>query len=489
MRLGFRFRLFLSTWAVAVIALGATGLLWQFYPQLGGSLALRWSLIGILAVLACIASAFLSRTALEPFANAAQAALRYAAGGQPGRSADRATGTSIDDVVGAFKAATEAAALRIQSLEESLLTRTAALSSATEELGLRNELRARETRMALRMQRRIVPRAEELPTRPELAFGALYEPCENTGGDLYDAERAGKNGYTLLTADVSGRGVTAALIAALVKSFFRSRATWGVEVTEVLSAVNQELLAVLGDSEHFVTAFYALLDLESGALSYAIAGHPPALLLRRRRGRVEDLGGAGPALGVIESAAFARGDTRMEEGDRLLLFTDGVTGARNPRGEGFGRERLAAALTRAAGLPTSEIPSALLAELEEFCSGSPRSDDAVLLACELRAFARPEPRDRPPANEDRDWRVLARRGASLASAGKVEEAMSVYERLLELEPEDAAALNNLGAILWRMGRREEAAARFREASRFDPVDSRIKRNLEMAERPSRRRQS
>ncbi|RXM13143.1 serine/threonine-protein phosphatase, partial [Citrobacter sp. AAK_AS5] len=84
---------------------------------------------------------------------------------------------------------------------------------------------------------------------------------------------------------------------------------------------------------HFVTAFYALLDLETGLLRYAAAGHPPALHFRRRLGKVEELDAAGPPLGLQAESPFAAAERRLEEGDRVLLYTDGLTGARNYRGE------------------------------------------------------------------------------------------------------------------------------------------------------------
>ncbi|HTX74193.1 MAG TPA: SpoIIE family protein phosphatase [Rectinemataceae bacterium] len=476
-----------------LLALAAAGLGWELLPRVAADPAYRWALLGSLALAAALAFLLVARAIVRSYTSVAQGALRRASARNGKRSGtaeqQRAEDASRrkEDASETFGAAADAGELRIRKLEESLLSRTAELAAANQELNNRDELRLRESRMALRMQRRIVPRPEELPARAEINFGALYEPCDNTGGDLYDAVRAGKNGYTLLAADVSGRGVTAALIAALVKSFFRARASWGVEITEVLESVNEELSGVLGDSEHFVTAFFASLDLESGALSFASAGHPPALLVRRRTGIVEELGTAGPALGVLLAAKFTRGDTRLEEGDRIILYTDGVTGTRNLRGESYGRERLVETLRECSAVGVGEIPATILSRLDEFCGGLPRADDAVILACELRSFARPEPRGRPNISEDRDWRVLARRGADLASAGKLEDALSVYERLLELEPEDATALNNLGALLWRMGKKEEAAERFRAAALITPDDPRIKRNLEMALAPPRRK--
>ncbi len=345
----------------------------------------------------------------------------------------------------------------------------------------------REAKIALKMQRHIVPRLDELPARPELAFGAAYLPADNTGGDIYDVARAGKNGYAFLIADVSGRGVPAALISAMVKNAFRSKASWHADAAEVMAAVNDELMQVLGDTDCFVTAFYAVLDLENGSLSYANAGHPPVLLMRRRLSETEDLDAEGAPLGIGAGQAYAARAVRLEEGDRIVLFTDGVTSARNFRGEEFSRERLAASVAAGARLPAAELAASLADELKTFSVGAPPGDDTVLMVCEFRSFARP-PGSEPSfaSRTEDDYPSLSRKGAYLASTGKIAEAARVYERLLSIEPEDPTALSNLGTLYWKMGRKAEAARRFREAARVDPKDPRIARNLALAEREAAR---
>jgi tetratricopeptide (TPR) repeat protein len=205
--------------------------------------------------------------------------------------------------------------------------------------------------------------------------------------------------------------------------------------------------------------------------------------MRRRLSATEDLDGSGGPLGLRSGEKFAASRGRLEEGDRLVFFTDGMTSARNFRGEEFSRSRLAAAVAEGAKLPVSELAASMAEELASFSIGAPRGDDTVLMICEFRSFARPlgsEP-TRSSRGED-DYPSLSRKGAFLASSGKVAEAAIVYERLLELEPEDATALSNLGTLYWKMGRRAEAARRFREAARVDPQDPRIARNLALAER-------
>jgi serine phosphatase RsbU (regulator of sigma subunit) len=480
MRSSCRLSFFLISWVASLAALVGAAFLTRTYA-LGDDVvgrALAWAVPAAVATIAAWVGAGL---ATGPCAAAARAARRLAEGDSRARLPESRSGelAALAKIVN-----TQADALAERSAEGDLAAaeRAESLSGALEELRARDEARARDVRMAARMQRRIVPGIEELPARKEMAFGAAYLPAENTGGDLYDATRAGKNGIALLSADVSGRGVTAALIAALVKNAFRSRVGWDADAAVLMGSVNAELFPIISDTDHFVTAFFALLDLETGLVRFVNAGHPPALLYRRRKGAVEELDSGCAPLGVQADASFTAGERRLEEGDRLLFYTDGLTLARDYRGEAFGRERLASAFLDSVARPAAESAGAVAAALESFRIGAPRADDVAVLVCEFLAFARPEDtaRRRPPERED--WRILAHRGAELASKGRIEEAVGAYERLLEIEPSDATALNNLGTLYWRLGRREDAATRFKTAATIDPSDPRIQRNLALAQR-------
>jgi serine phosphatase RsbU (regulator of sigma subunit) len=389
--------------------------------------------------------------------------------------------TAVSAVLFAFSSIKNRGPVKAAAAEAADKTADDAQSGIVDDFTSAGEALVRETKMALKMQRRIVPRQEELPARPELAFGTVYIPAGNTGGDIYDAVRAGKNGYAFLVADVSGRGVPAALVSAMVKNSFRSKASWHADPAEVVGSVNRELVPILAESDNFVTAFYAVLDLENGFLSYANAGHPPAFLVRRRLSSIDNLDSDGGPLGISAEQTYVVGQRRLEEGDRLVFFTDGVSGARNFRGEEFSRERLAAFIRAGMRLPVTELAAALSEELRNFSIGAPPGDDTVLMICEFRSFAKP-PAEAAPSIRGDDYPSLSRKGAYLASNGRLEEAVRVYERLLSLEPEDAMALSNLGTLYWKLGRKEEAALRFREAARINPRDPRIARNLALAER-------
>ncbi|HET9763876.1 MAG TPA: PP2C family protein-serine/threonine phosphatase, partial [Casimicrobiaceae bacterium] len=206
------------------------------------------------------------------------------------------------------------------------------------------------------------------------------QPARSVGGDLYDAFMADPRRLFVAVADVSGKGLGAALFMAAVKSHLKSAALRGGGLGEVLTHA-QEAIAVENPEQLFVTAFAAALDLETGMLEYANAGHEPPLLVRRD-GAVERLGSSGaPPLCVVDDFAYPTERAALLPGDALLAFTDGATEAMNASGEFFGAARLYEAV---ASLPARSDPATLVehvrATVERFAGGAEAADDVTLLA-------------------------------------------------------------------------------------------------------------
>ncbi len=224
-----------------------------------------------------------------------------------------------------------------------------------------------------------------LPTRPPLVegyrFAGVSVPAALVGGDHFNFLSCGGDSIGLLLFDVSGKGAMAALVAARLRSIFRTQ-TWGNhDARDVVARANDFLLRVV-PTANFVTAIYGILELKKRRFHFVRAGHEP-LLLRRASGEIETLAPAGFPLGLLPSREFSAAleiqTLQLESGDRLLLFSDGLTETMNPCGEEFGPERIAQTLAASGGDDLHELQAAVI----EFAQGAPQHDDLTLLSAEV----------------------------------------------------------------------------------------------------------
>ncbi len=256
-----------------------------------------------------------------------------------------------------------AAALRIRNL-------TLAEEAA------RHLLLDKELDLAREVQMSMLPR--EFPKRLEFELWARLKPARAVGGDLYDF-LADERRLWLLLGDVSGKGFPAALLMAVTKTLFRALVQVDpASPAAVLDAMNREL-ARDNASGMFVTAFAACLELATGELAFSNAGHNrPYLLKGGEPLRIEEA--AGTALGVVEGYSYASARMRLEPGDALYLYTDGVTEALEPGREQYSEARLEACLQTMAGLSAQGIVEASLAAVQGFSGKAPQSDDIAIMA-------------------------------------------------------------------------------------------------------------
>jgi len=234
---------------------------------------------------------------------------------------------------------------------------------------------AKELDLAREVQMSMLPR--EFPKRAEFELAARLKPARAVGGDLYDF-LADERRLWLLLGDVSGKGFPAALTMAVTKTLFRALVQVETSPAAVLGAMNREL-ARDNESGMFVTAFAACLELATGELDFSNAGHNrPYLLQNGSPLRVDDA--AGTALGVIEGAPYRSGRLRLQQGDALYLYTDGVTEALEPGREQYSEARLEAWLRTVAGRSAQDIVDGSLAAVQDFSGKAPQSDDIAIMA-------------------------------------------------------------------------------------------------------------
>jgi sigma-B regulation protein RsbU (phosphoserine phosphatase) len=183
-----------------------------------------------------------------------------------------------------------------------------------------NDFMKVELFMAKKLQKYIFP--EPFITTENISIHSWSQPLSDIGGDLYDYIHFRENRVMFFIADVSGHSVSASMFTAIVKMVFRNALKMTDDPGEVMTILNRELSANL-PVESFVTSFCGLIDGDTGMLHYSNAGHPNPMIIKGDS--VEELEGSGPFLGPIKEQVFAAKDYKIEEGDRIFLFTDGLT--------------------------------------------------------------------------------------------------------------------------------------------------------------------
>ncbi len=258
------------------------------------------------------------------------------------------------------------AAMRIHNVE--------LLAEAAERRRLEDELA-----LAREIQERLLPK--RLPEIEGYRLFAKNVASRWVSGDYYTVvERttgAAARECVLVVADVSGKGMAASLLTASLEALAAGPIEVGHPPEEICARVSRRLYQRT-PIERYATGFAAVLDPDSGAISYCNAGHNPGLVVRRG-GEVEILESTGTPLGLLPEDSFARAETRLGPGETLVLYTDGVTEATDPEELEFGLERLAKACRRRYDSGLEELAAAIEEDLERFARGAPYADDQTLV--------------------------------------------------------------------------------------------------------------
>jgi serine phosphatase RsbU (regulator of sigma subunit) len=232
----------------------------------------------------------------------------------------------------------------------------------------------RETAQAQAVQRARLP--DQMPPAAACDLAARWEPAATFGGDSYDTVALDASHLALTIGDVCGKGLPAALLMTHLQASVRAFASAQAPPETVVAAVNRALCRH-GDLHRFVTLFYSVYDAESQVLRFCNAGHNPPVLARED-GSIERLLIGGAVVGMFEEAAYEAGQVELRAGDRLVLFTDGVTEASSPDGVEFGDEGLLAAVRATAALDAAGTVDRVFADVGAFC-GVPQDDATVVV--------------------------------------------------------------------------------------------------------------
>ncbi len=286
-----------------------------------------------------------------------------------------------DRVIGLIEVDSQSLVQRFENADLELLTilaNIAAIRIEQERLALievAERVLARELKQAASIQRRLLP--AKAPEVPGFDLAGHNVACRTVGGDYYDffVYPDGRLGFVV--GDVAGKGMPAALLMTSLKGGVQVLAEVPDDLGRLVGRMNRVVSANFPPNR-FVSLFFGVLDPETSDLTYCNAGHNPPLLCRTD-GRSEMLEGGGGILGILPDATYEARRCRVEAGDVLVLYSDGVTEAESPEGDEFGVERLASLIHSGAGRSAKDLIAMTTAEIGRFTGGAPAADDVTLV--------------------------------------------------------------------------------------------------------------
>jgi serine phosphatase RsbU (regulator of sigma subunit) len=234
----------------------------------------------------------------------------------------------------------------------------------------------KELAAAIEIQKNLLPSAP--PEMEGYDIGALNIACKGVGGDYYDFLTDQDKGIGIVIADVAGKGLSAALLMSNLQATLRAiSSTWDKCISLLSQSINKTICDNIV-SNRFISFFIGCLHPETGELQYCNAGHNPPVLLRKN-GEEDRLKKGGPVLGILPDGEFSVGAAKLERGDILVLYSDGVTEAENQTEEEFGESRLISSIRKHTEKISHEIIEGVEEDIEKFSSGMPQMDDITLV--------------------------------------------------------------------------------------------------------------
>jgi len=241
-----------------------------------------------------------------------------------------------------------------------------------------------ELSLARDIQLRLIPRT--LPQVEGINVGAVYKAARQIGGDYYDFYSIDDTHLGIAIADVAGKGVPGALVMIMTRTILKMLAANHLSTAHIISEINEAIAPELRQGM-FVTACYAILDMEQQTVRVSSAGHNPIIVWRAGTGECQSFKPQGMALGFATGPKFyslvEEQDITLDKGDRVVFYTDGVTEAMDPNMEEFGEERLQQIISEAGGWPSQELLDRVLEAIEAHAGVQPQYDDVTMVAIQV----------------------------------------------------------------------------------------------------------
>ncbi len=331
------------------------------------------TLLGVLAAVCLfllVYSAFLYREVLLPILAVTNEAKRFADSNTP---SDKLSSIKKNDEIGVLAKAVGKMETDIVEYVENLTAVTAEKERIGAELSIATQIQAD-------MLPSIFP---AFPERPEFDIYATMNPAKEVGGDFYDFFMVDERHLAIVMADVSGKGVPAALFMVIGKTLIKDHTQPGRDLGEVFTEVN-DLLCESNSEGLFITAFEGVLDLVSGEFTFVNAGHEIPFICKKGGSYEPYKIRAGFVLAGMEGMRYKCGTMQLSPGDRLFQYTDGVTEATDKDGGLYGMTRLGEILAQNAALPPTELLVKIKEDIDTFVGNAPQFDDITMLCLEYR---------------------------------------------------------------------------------------------------------
>jgi len=317
----------------------------------------------------------------------------------------------------------------------------------------------RELQIATGVQRAIIPRI--FPKIPGFDMYGTSLPSEELGGDYFDYFVLDDKKLGILIADVSGHGVPSSLITTMVKAYFEYYTKRFIEPQEVLQHVNHDIAGIIMDTGFYLTAYYAVLDLDKMEIRVASAGHDSAICSIKGENEVTRLGGEGAdgtILGIFQDAEYQAVTYPVKKGSKIIIYTDGITEARADSGEFFGAEKLEEFLQKSHGLSSRETGEKLIEAVDSFYGTNKPNDDRTFVVFDIL----------PDGESAFQSAESLRHGKKFFLEKNFRLAYSEFIHFLEYEPENIEVNYLAGQSASHLGDFRQAAEHLNNTVRLDP---------------------
>lgn len=329
-----------------------------------------WTLCAIVLFIA-VSAVLLRRGVIKPILTVAREAERFA---ETNESSDCLLAISQTDEIGTLAQA-------VGKMEKDIVEYTRSITAITAEKERVNT----ELAVAARIQASMLPGIfPPFPEREEFDIWATMNPAKEVGGDFYDFFLVDPRHLAVVMADVSGKGVPAALFMVIGKTLIKDRTRPGRDLGQVFTEVN-DLLCQSNSEGLFITAFEGVLDLCTGELQFVNAGHEIPYICKRNGKFQPHKLRPGFVLAGMEGMRYQCGSMRLEVGDKLFQYTDGVTEAADKDNRLYGQDRVAEILGRYSDLPPGELLTRVKEDVDRFVGDAPQFDDITMLCLEYKA--------------------------------------------------------------------------------------------------------